>query len=893
MTPNLTKWLGLMGISSLLSACGADSSDEANNPEAKQASVAMQYEMTGLLAQTVATPQTRAMSSRAFSSEQILRGELSATAIGGNNAGSVETFAWTIYLDETTFDASSNATLDLVPGNYDFELLVVKGNQQYAGYSNQTVVDGTNDINMTIKPVIGDEVSNVTIIDQLAYFKFKYGTDELAALTAPSMGIQVDTNAEQVFTINKATGLSNAFVNLPIGQHDLFLKLYDAAVQVGKSVVAQQSQTVAFGIDLAMDIVPLHAETQFVLTEDGGDANVSITLPADVVNEVGGISNLDATLALVGAKNPLQESALNFIEQGDGSFKADLILTDLQYEDVTLSLTFSDKTTSDQVASCNNTWTLNGLSQTFICNITLIRRAVVSGNILAVVGLTVMNDSGEPVSGAVITNLAGDNLGITGSGSYGTAGYLKLYMKAGDYEFTATDASNNLTVTQSISLSPLEVGNLLLVLPQSLADADPECAICVGYVINDVNPYEDGKAVIQLTNGNLVVTGRSAPSGEGDQVALLNFDRNGALDSSFGNAGIALHDSGGIHDSSHKIIELADGKMLVAGSTISDGQTQYDLFVARFNADGNLDTSFADNGWSIISVPFSYNTWYGQMGMTVLSSGKIALTGGLYINGDANYLIVALLNADGSLDTGFDTDGFARLSPWSRGTSIAEDNNGKLIVSGHYLDGTWVTGLVRFNLDGTLDSSFGNAGIVSARIGSNGSDGEAMLIQTDGKVVVTGRANDATASFFSARFNSDGSADTSFGTDGVVITNLESDSSYQEYGQSIVQQVDGKLVMGGFIEWTDYDDFSQFADVVLIRYNTDGTLDNSFVGDAGLANGIVRSALGNYTSVRSLALQANGKFVVTGTSNTGSYDFFTARFNSDGTLDNDTFGPAN
>jgi len=96
----------------------------------------------------------------------------------------------------------------------------------------------------------------------------------------------------------------------------------------------------------------------------------------------------------------------------------------------------------------------------------LIRRAVINSNILAVLGLNVVNDLGEPVSGAVITNANGNNLGITGSGTYGTAGYLKLYLKAGEHQVTATDLPNNQAQTGTVTLSPLEVENLLLELAE-------------------------------------------------------------------------------------------------------------------------------------------------------------------------------------------------------------------------------------------------------------------------------------------------------------------------------------------------------------------------------------------------------------------------------------------
>lgn len=477
MIASFKKWAYLVGMSVLLSACGGDGASQDENAES---TVGLQYDVSAFLSQEVgqtASNKSNLVSSNggsvasSFTSEQILRGELSATTIGGVNDGNVEVFPWTVYLDENTLTASSNLTLTLDPGNYDFELLLTKGNQQYAGYSNQTLVDGTNDVAMTIKPIIGDVIEEVTIIDRLAFFKFQYNLDDLTAIATPSIGIQVDGDAEQVFTINTTTGLSDTFVNLPTGPHTLTLKFYEAGVQVGKSITAQEAQTISFGTDLAMDIVPLHGEMQLILTEDGGDANLSIIVPAEVIDEVGGANNLTATLALVGIKNPLQESALVFVDQGNGTYQSDIVLTDLQYEDVTLSMTFVDSSTADQIASCNNTWTINNQNQSFLCNITLIRRAVVSSNILAVLGINVFNDLGEPVSGAVVTNANGDTLGITGSGTYGTAGYLKVYLLAGDHNLTATDLNNSQAQTATVTLSPLEVENVQLTLEDIFSDA--------------------------------------------------------------------------------------------------------------------------------------------------------------------------------------------------------------------------------------------------------------------------------------------------------------------------------------------------------------------------------------------------------------------------------------
>jgi len=554
MSLNMVKWACLAGATTLLAACGGAGSEQSGDGES---SVSLQYDMSAYLSQNVQSDSTKTRSlTRAgnFTSDQILRGELSATTIGGANDGDVEVFAWTIYLDEDTLEASSNLTLSLDPGNYDFELLVTKGDQQYAGYANQSIADGENDIAMTIKPIIGDAVSDVTIIDRLAYFKFKYALSDLAALTSPSIGIQVDGNAEQVFNINTQTGLSNAFVNLPTGAHDLALKLYNASVQVGRSIAAQENQVVSFGTDLAMDIVPLHGELQFVLTEDGGDANLSVTLPAEVVDEVGGVNNLTATLALVGVKNPLQESALMFIQQPSGDYQADIVLTDLQYEDVTVSMTFTDSTTSDQVAACNHGWTLNNQSQAFTCDITLIRRAVVNSAILAVLGINVENGLGEPVAGAVITNANGDTLGVTGSGNYGTSGYLKVYLGAGDHDITATDLATGEIKTATVSLSPLEVENVLL----TLEPAPP-----AGGFNGDFAPSNWTVSGVAATTVSETGIATSVGSGGGGMVASTTIQTDGVISFDWS---ISVYSAGQYGDAIRYVINGVSYNLSTAGS---------------------------------------------------------------------------------------------------------------------------------------------------------------------------------------------------------------------------------------------------------------------------------------------------------------------------------------
>jgi len=499
MPSNIIKWTCILAASFMLTACGG--SGNTSTPE-KTSSVSMQFDVSAFLQQSMEN-EARSSGVKALAidvnSAQLIRGEMSATAIGGNNNGQSETFPWTIYLDEDTLEAASNNTLVLPPGNYDFELLLTSGNQQYAGYINADIIDGENDLSMIIKPVIGDGILNVNVIDQMAFFKFQYDQDELASLTDPNISIQVDNGAEQIFAINPLTGMSNLFVNLPAGSHDLKLKLYDGGVQVGKSITEQESQTITYGTDLNMDIVPLHGEVQFILTEDGGDASLNVNIPAEVVDEVGGVNNLSAALALVGIKNPLQESALTFYEQPDGSYKAVAYLTDLQYEDVAVSVRFVENSSSEEIAVCNANWELSSQSEIFTCDISLLRRAVITGNIMAVLGVNVF-DEGGPVSGAVITDEGGNILGISGSGPYGTNGYLKLYMKPGNYMLTATDPQTQKVQTVMANLSSLDIENVQF----HLATAHGFTGDFAGanWIVTGVAPHTVTNDEFRITVGN-------------------------------------------------------------------------------------------------------------------------------------------------------------------------------------------------------------------------------------------------------------------------------------------------------------------------------------------------------------------------------------------------------
>src|SRR5436190_5296595 len=189
-------------------------------------------------------------------------------------------------------------------------------------------------------------------------------------------------------------------------------------------------------------------------------------------------------------------------------------------------------------------------------------------------------------------------------------------------------------------------------------------------------------------------------------------------------------------------------------------------------------------------------------------------------------------------------------------SAMAIQADGKIIVVG---EGAATLGfaVVRYNTDGSLDSSFGSGGIVITEVGSLNYGAASVALQPDGKIVVAGKAITDFAfrhtNFAVARYNPNGSLDTSFGGTGAIVTSI-GDSNIAV--TSVKIQSDGKIIAAG--SSSDPAD----GDFVIVRYATDGSLDTSFGG-----TGIVIIDIGGPNDhAASVAIQPDGKIVVAGSS---------------------------
>jgi hypothetical protein len=388
--------------------------------------------------------------------QDILAGELDVTNV---DTGEQQDFPWSVTIDPDTLTVNSNRTIILPPGNYQFSLLLGTGAQQYAGTALADVGDGNNRIAMAIRPIIGDTILDVRVVEELGEFKLTYDPAELGVLADPKIGISVDGAAETIFQLSPTTGTISDYIHLSDAIHGIKLRLYDGNEQVGKSLENQETQRISAGMDVTMDLRALAATTAFNLYEAGGDAHFSFVIPAEVVEEAGGLDHLEARASLVGDNNPLQEQVLTLTPGSTQFFYvATATFSNMQFGMVTTSLTFTDVSVSpiELLGSCVQSITLNHDGSTDLCNVTLRRRAVIGGRLLATVGINVFDASGNPMSGATMRS-DGLLIGITNN-DFGSPGYLQALLPAGHHTLVAAADTRQGSIT--VDLLPLSLNNL-------------------------------------------------------------------------------------------------------------------------------------------------------------------------------------------------------------------------------------------------------------------------------------------------------------------------------------------------------------------------------------------------------------------------------------------------
>jgi uncharacterized delta-60 repeat protein len=355
------------------------------------------------------------------------------------------------------------------------------------------------------------------------------------------------------------------------------------------------------------------------------------------------------------------------------------------------------------------------------------------------------------------------------------------------------------------------------------------------------------------------------------QIAAVAIVSEGSPDPGFGSGGATATDVGGGTDRAFAVALQKDGKVVVAG--LAHVGTRNEIALVRYTSGGTLDPSFSGDG----KVTTLIGSGAQANAIALQPDGKIVVAGyGTPRN--TPHIAVLRYRSDGSLDPTFNPSWGYTLTAFGPGadvaTGVAVQADGKIVVVGNTTTGTPHMAVARFNANGTIDPTFGSGGQTEPAVESGAALGNAVAVQSNGKIVIAGGSPNG---LLAVRLNSNGSPDTTFSGDGAAAVNPQTSGA----ANAVALESNGSITVAGH---SSNGTKSNFA---VARFTSNGTPDATFSGP-----GWTITAVGTGNDVaHGVNIQPDGKIVVSGTTNDGTHDSFAiVRYLAGGALDNNFSG---
>lgn len=401
-------------------------------------------------------------------------------------------------------------------------------------------------------------------------------------------------------------------------------------------------------------------------------------------------------------------------------------------------------------------------------------------------------------------------------------------------------------------------------------------------IITDENNNVMVGAVLDSDNRPLVVSTAQGPRNQ--DIAFGRLTTSGLLDTTFLRLGYSQDNMSQSDDSLYVGLELKiaehSGKFLLAGYTHSNDNSFADLIVTRHNADGTIDGKFGINGYFYHYADTSSTSGSGfyTYDATELTDGRVVLAG---LADNQPFLL--MLTTMGTLDTSFGDNGLIKVTPsgfFGTFQAVRQDNSGRIVAGGYQFSSTTDLYLARYDSNGNLDTSFNNTGELIVDLDQAQSKYEAVnriAILPDNSIIVIGYHDNQS---MVTKVLSNGSLDTSgFNSPaGFVVVDSDPDStSHFDYLEDLEVTSDGTIYASG--QQSASPDFRH----VVLSVNPDGTMNNNFDSD-----GLAVFNFGHGDAPQSIALDTNGNLLLAGTvanATEGGNDVYLARITPSGVAD--------
>lgn len=392
-------------------------------------------------------------------------------------------------------------------------------------------------------------------------------------------------------------------------------------------------------------------------------------------------------------------------------------------------------------------------------------------------------------------------------------------------------------------------------------------------------------AAAQLADGRILVAGNNQ-YGRDREHMLARYNADGSRDTTFGDGGVAWHFLALAERHEPRAVAIrADGRIVVVGNALGGtfpNETRR-LYVARFEADGAPDPTFGDGG---VRYPDLGSSRFWGYSMFLHADARIVIAGTASYEG-VPYMAIARLTGDGAPDTTFNALGYAVAGLYdSAGAGVGYLNGKYLLTGADYVYGNdSAIAVAQFNDNGTLDTSFGSGGTVVTWIGTEAT-GYAFAFQISTtqptKIIVAGEANNGTSrrQFVVVRYQLDGSLDTTFDSDGYSVIDVSASHSGARAVRVLYSgSIPSRIIAAGVCQ--DSGDASR--EFAVVKLNLGGARDGTFDGD-----GIARTAIGANGSLPCAMFASSSRVTVVGTSYKTYSDGDVAAvrlLTTDGTLD--------
>ncbi len=361
-----------------------------------------------------------------------------------------------------------------------------------------------------------------------------------------------------------------------------------------------------------------------------------------------------------------------------------------------------------------------------------------------------------------------------------------------------------------------------------------------------IYPFYGSAAAMRVQpDGKAVLCG--VIQGSGCQTAVLRYNTNGTPDNTFGYQGVTLTIFSATSGPSDLVLQ-PDGKIILAGGEYAT--TNDKIMLVRYTTGGLLDTTFNGTGFAEFTLLDSVGENVGAVALQ--SNGKIVVSAS-YQKGALPNCLVARMNANGTLDSTFGTNGITDIPNLGLYKLVVQPDD-KIVIAGDNIPGVAV---MRLTANGSIDSAFGTNGFTQSGFSKLRDELYALALQADGKILAGGMGKSGTfpaKDFFGLlRLKTDGTPDSTFSNDGMLT--LASNSQLgirKDKITSVVPMPDGKILAGGVALTAERNE-----GIALIRFNNDGTVDNSFNG----TDAAILDITDSYVGARQIALLPNGKIL--------------------------------